>query len=150
MTKAAEYVDHMYSRYKGRAAVTVGVNSALNSVHPFVFENRLNIPIGLIALSPDGLTNPDSVDIYHISAFMPGEGQGSEIMNFLCKVADEYGVRLCIQAEVQSNGYPAMTQAELLAWYHKFGFVGGSVMRREPSSHFSPGSRERAQDGACQ
>lgn len=133
MTKAAEYVDHMYSLYKGRAAVTVGVNSELNSVYPFVFENKLKIPIGLIALSPDGLTNPDSVDIYHISAFMPGEGQGSEIMNFLCKVADEYNVRLCIQAEVQSNGYPAMTQAELLAWYHKFGFIGGKIMHREPS-----------------
>jgi len=134
MTKAARYVDHMYSLYRGRAAVTVGVNSELNSVHPFVFENRLNIPIGLIALSPDGLTNPDSVDIYHISAFMPGEGQGSEIMNFLCEIADEYGVRLCIQAEVQSNGNPAMTQAELLAWYHKFGFIGGNTMQRAPNS----------------
>ena len=83
MTKAARYVDHMYSLYRGRAAVTVGVNSELNSVHPLVFENRLNIPIGLIALSPDGLTNPDSVDIYHISAFMPGESTANTTCDFL-------------------------------------------------------------------
>ena len=132
MTRAAQYVKHMYSLYDGRAAVTVGVNSESNSVHPFVFENKGNVPIGLIAMSVDGYSNPVNVDIYHISAFNPGNGQGSEIMHFLCRVADEYGVRLCIQAEVLYNGELTMTTAELIDWYHKFGFTGNRIMHREP------------------
>ena len=132
MTRAAEYVNHMYSLYQGRAAVTVGVNSESDSVHPFVFENKGKIPIGLIAMSADGMSNPVDVDNYHISAFNPGNGQGSEIMHFLCRVADEYGVRLCVQAEVQYNGKLTMTTAELINWYHKFGFTGNRIMHREP------------------
>ena len=134
MTRAAEYVNHMYSLYEGRAAVTVGVNSELNSVHPFVFENQSKVPIGLIAMSADGISNPINVDIYHVSAFITGKGQGSEIMNFLCSAADEYGVRLCMQAEVQFNGNQTMTTPELIDWYHKFGFTGKKTMHREPTA----------------
>lgn len=134
MTRAAEYVNHMYSLYEGRAAVTVGVNSELNSVHPFVFENQSKVPIGLIAMSADGISNPINVDIYHVSSFITGKGQGSEIMNFLCSAADEYGVRLCMQAEVQFNGNQTMTTPELIDWYHKFGFTGKKTMHREPTA----------------
>ena len=133
MNRAAEYVNHMYTLYQGRAAVTVGVNSESNSVHPFVFEDAHHVPIGLIALSADSSLKPGDVDIYHISAFIPGRGQGSEILNFLCRTADEYRVRLCIQAEVQFNGNQTMTTAELIDWYHKFGFTGDSEMHREPN-----------------
>ena len=133
MTRAAEYVNHMYSLYEGRAAVTVGIDSELNSVHPFVFVNQSKVPIGLIALSTDGISNPADVDIYHVSAFVPGKGQGSEIMNFLCSVADDYGVRLCIQPDVQFNGNNTMKKPELIGWYHKFGFTGNRVMHREPN-----------------
>lgn len=132
LTRAAEYVNHMYSLYEGRAAVTVGVNSDLKCVYPFVFENASRVPIGLIALSADGGSNPDDVDIYHISAFNPGNGQGSEIVHFLCTVADEYRVRLCIQAEAQDNGKVTMTSAELINWYRKFGFTGNRIMYKEP------------------
>ena len=133
MNRSAEYVNHMYSLYQGRAAVTVGVNSESNSVHPFVFEDAHHVPIGLIALSADNSSKPGDVDIYHISAFIPGKGQGSEILNFLCGMEDEYRVRLCIQAEVQFNGNQSMTTAELIDWYHKFGFTGDNVMHREPN-----------------
>jgi|GEM_PF-928646 len=132
MTRAAEYVNHMYSLYQGRAAVTVGIDSESLSIHPFVFENSEKIPIGLIAMSTDGMANPIDVDIDHISAFIPGNGQGSEILTFLCRMADEYGVRLCIQAEIQYNGRKTMTPTELVNWYHKFGFTGNRTMHREP------------------
>ncbi len=132
MTKAAQYVNHMYSLYGGRAAVTVGINNESDSIHPFVFEDAAKMPIGLIALSDDGVLNPADVDIYHISAFMPGKGQGSQIIKFLCDSADEFGVRLCIQAEVQHNGNQTMNILELIDWYHKFGFTGNKLMQREP------------------
>ena len=132
MTRATHYVNHMYSLYDGRAAVTVGVNSDSDSIHPFVFEDACKVPIGLIALSADGVSNPADVDIYHISAFMPGKGQGSQIIKFLCNSADEYGVRLCIQAEVQHNGNQTMTTPELIDWYLKFGFTGSRLLHREP------------------
>lgn len=134
MTRASAYVNHMYSLYEGRAAITVGINSESCSIHPFVFENVHNVPIGLIALSADGIANPADVDIYHVSAFIPGKGQGSEIMNFICSAADEYGVRLCIQPDVQPNGNQTMTTAELVDWYHKFGFTGSRIMHREPKA----------------
>ena len=132
MTRATRYVNHMYSLYDGRAAVTVGVNNDSDSIHPFVFEGVCNMPIGLIALSADGVSNPADVDIYHLSAFMPGKGHGSQIIKFLCDSADEYGVRLCIQAEVQHNGNQTMTTPELIDWYLKFGFTGSRLMHREP------------------
>ncbi len=133
MTRAADYVNHMYSLYEGRAAVTVGVNSESDSVHPFVFENQSKVPIGLIAMSADGISNPLDVDIYHVSVFMPGKGRGSEIMKFLCSAADAYGVRLCMQAEVQFSGNQTMTKPELIDWYHKFGFTGNNILHRRPN-----------------
>ena len=133
MTRATQYVNHMYSLYDGRAAVTVGVNIDSDCIHPFVFEDACKVPIGLIALSAVGVSNPTDVDIYHISAFMPGKGQGSQIIKFLCDSADEYDVRLCIQAEVQRNGNQTMTTPELIDWYHKFGFTGNKLMYRVPA-----------------
>lgn len=137
MSRATEYVNHMYSLYEGRAAVTVGVNSESETVHPFVFENSGRIPIGLIALSAVSHSNPDDVDVYHISAFMPGTGQGSEILNSLCATADVFGVRLCIQAEAQDNGNPGLTNEDLINWYRRFGFTGGRIMHRDPCQRHS-------------
>jgi len=132
MSKATEYVDHMYSLYEGRAAVTVGVNCESKTVHPFVFENASKLPIGLIALCPGDITTPTEVDVFHISAFITGRGQGSEMLNFLCDAADVYGVRLCIEANTQFNGNKIMTDAALRSWYRKYGFKGDSLMYREP------------------
>jgi hypothetical protein len=132
MTKATEYVDYMYSLFEGRAAVTVGVNSDCEVIHPLVFENNNKMPIGLIALSAASLSNPADVDVYHISAFTPGKGQGSEILNSLCRFADDFGVRLCIQAEAQHSGNQILENGDLIDWYHKFGFTGNRIMHREP------------------
>jgi len=133
MTKATEYVDHMYSQYEGRAAVTVGVNSESKTIHPFVYENSSQIPIGLIAMSVDNISDPTEVDVYHISAFKPGKGQGSEIMNFLCNAADEFEVRLSLQAEVQFSGRRTLSSTDLISWYRKYGFKGNGIMYREPN-----------------
>ena len=133
MTKATEYVDHMYSLYEGRAAVTVGVNNESKTVHPFVYENKNRRPIGLIAMCASDIITPTEVDLYHISAFIPGKGQGSEIMNFLCNAADEYGVCLSLEANAQFNGNNILNDAALASWYRKYGFKGNSLMRREPN-----------------
>jgi hypothetical protein len=132
MTKATEYVDHMYSLYEGRAAVTVGVNNESKTVHPFVYENINHVPIGLIAMCASDVITPTEVDLYHISSFIPGKGQGSEIMDFLCNAADEYGVSLSIEAIAQFNGNKILNDATLASWYRKYGFIGNSLMRREP------------------
>jgi hypothetical protein len=132
MTKATEYVDHMYALYEGRAAVTVGVNNESKTIHPFVYENKNHIPIGLIAMCASDIITPTEVDIYHISAFIPGKGQGSEIMNFLCDAADEYGVDLSIESNAQFNGNIIMSDTALTSWYRKYGFKGTCLMRREP------------------
>lgn len=133
MMKATVYVNHMYSQFQGRAAVTVGMNSASEAIHPFVYENTSQTPIGLVAMSADDTSDPPGVDVYHISAFKPGNGQGSEIMSYLCNAADEYGVRLCIQAEAQLIGKQTLAGADLINWYRKFGFNGNGKMYREPN-----------------
>lgn len=132
MTKATEYVDHMYSLYEGRAAVTVGVNHESKTIHPFVYENKKHMPIGLIAMSASDIGTPTEVDVYHISAFIPGKGQGSEIMNFLCDTADEYGIYLSIESDAQFNGNTIMSNTALASWYRRYGFEGICLMRREP------------------
>ena len=134
MTIATDYVNHMYSLYNGRAAVTVGINSNSESIHPFVYENDGKVPIGLIAMSANDVALPTEVDLYHISAFLPDHGQGSEIMNFLCSAADQFGVRLNIDVNAQDSGRNTMTNLELGNWYRKFGFVGISTMHRLSST----------------
>ncbi len=138
MTKATAYVDHMYSQFEGRAAVTVGVNSGSETIFPFVYENNRQVPIGLIAMSVDNISGAAEVDVYHISAFKPGNGQGSEIMNYLCNAADEYDVRLCIQADAQYSGRRTLTGADLISWYRRFGFSGNGSMQREPNASQIP------------
>lgn len=138
MTKATEYVNFMYSQFEGRAAVTVGVNSGSESIHPFVYENHRQIPIGLIAMSVDNASDSAAVDVYHISAFKPGNGQGSEIMNYLCNAADEFHVCLCIQAEAQFSGRRTLVGADLVSWYRKFGFNGNGAMYRKPKASKIP------------
>ena len=132
MTKATEYVKHMYSQFEGRAAVTVGVNIDSETIYPFVHENKSQMPIGLIAMSVDNISNMAEVDVYHISAFKPGNGQGSEIMNYLCNTADEFEIRLCIQATALSTGRSTLAGADLIKWYRKFGFIGNGTMYRDP------------------
>jgi len=138
MTKATAYVDHMYSQFEGRAAVTVGVNSGSEIIHPFVYENTSQIPIGLIAMSVDDFTDSTNVDIYYISAFKPGNGKGSEILKYLCNVADEFEVRLCIQAETQFSGRRTLAGTDLISWYRRFGFSGNGTMFREPNASQIP------------
>lgn len=132
MKNAAEYVNKIYSDFEGRAAVTVGVNSVLEIIYPLVYENRNKIPIGLIAMSVDNISDSDEVDVYHISAFKPGNGQGSEIMKYICNAADEYNVRLCIQASAQFTGRRTLAGADLVRWYKKYGFRGNGSMYRDP------------------
>jgi len=124
----------MYLQFEGRAAVTVGVNSGSESIYPFVYENNSQIPIGLIAMSVDNVSDSAAVDIYHISTFKPGNGQGSEIMKYLCNAADEFEVRLCVQAEAQFSGRQTLAGADLISWYRKFGFNGNGTMYREPKA----------------
>jgi len=122
----------MYSQFEGRAAVTVGVNIDAETIYPFVYENKSQMPIGLIAMSVDNISNSAEVDVYHISAFKPGNGQGSEIMNYLCNTADEFEIRLCIQATALSTGRRTLAEADLIKWYRKFGFIGNGTMYRDP------------------
>ena len=133
MTRASQYVSHMYSQFEGRAAVIVGVNSDSKTIYPFVYENNRHIPIGLIAMSAGQDSSPAGVDVYHISAFTPGSGQGTEMMNYLCNSADVFGVRLYIQAKALFSGRRTLGGSDLVNWYRKFGFKGEGEMYRDPN-----------------
>lgn len=134
MTTASEYVEHLYSLFEGRAPLLVGVNSKFKSVYPFVYENTNGIPLGLVGMAANNDTDQTEVQLYHISAFKIKNGHGSEIMRFLCKKADEFGVRIYAQAEVQFSDKESLIGQDLVNWYHKFGFIGNGIIRREPNT----------------
>ena len=110
MTKASEYVKHMYSLFEGRAPLMVGMNKSFNKVYPFVYENNKSIPLGLVGIAANNESDPTEVQLYHISAFKIKKGHGSEIMKFICKNADEFGVSLYAQAEVQFSDKESLIQ----------------------------------------
>jgi hypothetical protein len=61
-----------------------------------------------------------------------GQGAASEALAWLCSLADEHSVTLCL--EVEPFDFGGLSEAELLGWYKRFGFTGNArEMIREPA-----------------
>lgn len=52
------------------------------------------------------------------------------MMTYLCNLADELGVTMCLQAEGQFGDRDTLFGKDLEKWYMKFGFQGSGVMHR--------------------
>lgn len=113
-------------------AIGVGYNKDLSQIFPFVFQNKQDESIGIVAIG----TVPgddDTVYLYHIGAFEPRCGHGSRILKELCRQADKFNVALKASAFVLSDGKtPNMTTKQLIGWYEKFGFKEDEGLLRNP------------------
>ena len=125
-----------YDRYPGRIALSVGFSPGLLDIFPFVFEKACGTPIGIVALAVLAMDDREVAHLYHIGAFHPGKGQGTEMLGALCGEADRWSVAMGLSPIHCPNGNPPLLQGEQLAqWYRRFGFKGEGHLIREPTPH---------------
>jgi hypothetical protein len=130
---AQQFVQAIYGRFQGRVPLRVGLSVGSGDIYPLVFEDSSGAAIGLIGCAWNEGSELTLVQLYHLSAFKPHRGAGTVMMTYLCALADQYGVRLCVQAKPQSvNEEEPLDEASLNAWYRRFGFKGHGVLRRDP------------------
>lgn len=132
MCAADKHVRYFYNKYQGRIAIGVGYTNDLAEIYPLVFQNKNREAIGIVAIAaiPDEKT---IVYIYHLGAFEAQCGNGSIIIQELCDQADKFSVSLKVSPIVMPNGKdPSMATDQLVGWYKKFGFRGGSGLLRNP------------------
>lgn len=134
MNKAQSYIEHFYSKYKGRVPFRAGCAGGFSFVYPFVYEDESGNSIGLVSMAWEKETNENLVRIFHLSSFKNRLGKGSLILSNLCRIADEFEVDLTLQAEPQSNGQELIGQSELISWYRRFGFSGNCIMVRHANT----------------
>ena len=134
MSNAVDYVNYFYDHYNGRVAIGVGYDGSLTEIYPLVFQDSQGESIGMVALAalPD---KNAGVYIYHLSAFITQQGNGSKILKELCEKADELGVDLNVSAIFSPNGKdPKMAADQLIKWYERFGFSGNAGLSRKPAN----------------
>jgi hypothetical protein len=135
MNPAQKLVATLYFRFQGRIPVKVGLTDRFAPVYPFVFENESGVPIGLIGCAWSEGHPQNLVQIYHISAFHPGKGEGTKALNYLCAEADRNSIALSVIATALAVGdFFPMDDLALDNWYRKLGFKGeiGAPLTRQP------------------
>ena len=131
MSSAEEYVSFLYSKFTGSVPLAVGHGGQMKMIYPFVYESIDLGPIGLVGISAVENIDLNEAQLFHISSFWPRKGHGSEMMKYLCSLADEYSVNISLQAEVRFGRNKTLIGKELVLWYRKFGFVGKEFMKRQ-------------------
>ena len=77
--------------------------------------------------------NINYVHIYHIGSFKSNRGNGSQILQELCFLADKYQIILSLSPIFMPNGKnEPMSTEQLKTWYGRFGFGGSSPFKRVP------------------
>jgi GNAT superfamily N-acetyltransferase len=135
VTRAESFIAELYSSFEGRVPFAAGYTTGfLKKVYPLVYEDSDGTAIGLIAAAANSEEDTSEVQLFHVSAFRPGNGHGKKIMEYLCKLADKHSVKIYLQAEIQFTERETPIGESLVNWYKKFGFVGNTFMRREPDA----------------
>ncbi|SCY63122.1 hypothetical protein [Desulfoluna spongiiphila] len=124
-----------YSRFSGRIALSVGYGPGLVEIFPFVFEDLCGTPIGIIALAVMVQDDREVVHLYHLGAFIPGSGNGTKMLEELCREANRLCVAISLSPTPCPDGTPPLLDVKALdAWYRRFGFQGDAHLVREPVS----------------
>ena len=131
MNPAEQFVQRLYATFAGRVPINVGVTRGFGMVYPLVFEHPISAAVGLVACAWNRGADPDLVQIYHVSVFQPRKGHGTAILTHLCRLADEFRVRLYVQPEpIGAPDQDPIAPDKLTHWYKQFGFVGGAGLVR--------------------
>lgn len=133
MDKEHLYINHFYTKHKGRISIGVGYNSNMTEIFPFVFENTKGESVGIVALGTF-LNGDKGVHIYHLGAFITQQGFGTVILKELCRQADIQNIILSVSA-VPMKGEEGLviSYEELASWYKNYGFSGEENLLRYPS-----------------
>lgn len=125
----------LYTRFAGRVALSVGYGPGLVEIFPFVFEEPIGTPIGLIALAVLIQEEREVVHLYHLGAFKPGHGHGTAMLQELCREANRFVVPISLSPIPCPNGEAPLLNGEALdLWYRRFGFKGRAHLVREPAT----------------
>ena len=133
MNPEQDYVDYFYEKYEGRVAIGVGYDQSLSEIYPFVFEDMAGNSIGVVALGVYTYGNLTQVHIYHMGSFKSQRGNGTKILEELCRQADRHQIILSLSPMFMPNGKSIpMSDESLREWYGRFGFRGSSQFKRNP------------------
>lgn len=122
-----------YRRYPGRVAIGVAYSQDMLEVFPIVMDDDQGNVLGIVAMA--AMTNDDtpSVHIFHLSVFEQKHGNGTRMLEVLCRKADSLNVVLSLSPIPSPNGEDRqITSRQLIDWYHRFGFRGETLLSRQP------------------
>lgn len=127
------FLDCFYQRFPGRIAIGVGYSQEMMEIFPIVVEDAQNKALGIVAMATLSNDSMNSVHIFHLSVFNQNRGNGTKIIELLCKKADKLNVILSLSPIPAPNGENRqISNKQLLTWYRKFGFKGETLLCRKP------------------
>ena len=128
------FVSSLYDLHPGRVALSVAYGPGLTAIYPFVFEGQCKTAMGIIAMCVVDDGARETVHLYHISAFKPNLGHGTQMLKALCDAADHHQVPISLAPVPSPNGTSEILDEEqLVAWYGRHGFSGSGQLMREPT-----------------
>ncbi len=128
-----QFIDFFYTRYPGRVAIGVAYSQDMLEVFPIVIDDDQGNILGIVAMAPMTNTDITSVHIFHFSVFEQKNGNGTKMLEILCRKADKQNVVLSLSPIPSPNGEDhQINSRELIDWYHRFGFHGETLLSRRP------------------
>ena len=127
------FIECFYKRYPGRVAIGVAYSQDIREVFPIVIEDGQDNILGIVAMAAMTHADLSSVHIFHFSVFRQRRGNGTKMMEILCRKADKLSVVLSLSPIPSPNGEDhQINSRQLIDWYHQFGFRGESLLSRQP------------------
>jgi len=114
-TRVYQFVNKIQETHK------VGRNAFYNQQW-FVGEKNDDMDdwYGYFELFDEG--KPNQLGLKFIVSFDKGKGNGSKLLDLICKTADSLGIDLILEAKVVGNDNKRLRQANLEKWYRSRGW----------------------------
>ena len=127
------FIECFYKRYPGRVAIGVAYSQDTREVFPIVIEDGQDNVLGIVAMAAMTHADRSTVHIFHFSVFRQRRGNGTKILEILCRKADQLSVVLSLSPIPSPNGEDhQISSRQLIDWYHQFGFRGETLLSRQP------------------
>ena len=129
----SRFLNRFYRRYPGRVAIGVAYAQDMLEVFPIVIDDDRGDILGIVAMAAMTNAGMTSVHIFHFSVFHQRNGNGTQMLQILCREADKLNVVLSLSPIPTPNGEDhQINDRQLIDWYHRFGFRGETLLRRQP------------------
>ena len=127
------FIDGFCKRYPGRVAIGVAYSQDMREVFPIVIDDDRGNILGIVAMAALTDAGMTSVHIFHFSVFHQRNGNGTKMLEILCREADRLNVVLSLSPIPSPNGEDhQITDRQLSDWYRNFGFRGETLLSRPP------------------